>query len=135
MITAIEPVDLEAQLEARGAIDSTDWTAYPRNAGKFYETGVTQSYQFAVTGSNERGDFRLAYNYATQKGIVPNTSLNRNTVSLSGGYELSNRLKARATFHYLRSNSANRPSLNEGTENVQFILKASQSPQFQPVQL
>lgn len=128
LITAIEPVDLEAQLEARGAIDSTDWTAYPRNAGKFYETGVTQSYQFAVAGSNERGDFRLAYNHANQRGVVPNTSLSRNGFSLSGGYELTHRLKARATFNYLRSNSANRPSLNESPENVQFILNSNLPP-------
>lgn len=128
LIAAIAPVDLATQLAERGTIDSTIWMAFPRNAPKFYETGVTQSYQFAVSGSNARGDFRLAYNFSDQKGIVPNTGLNRNIVSLSGGYELNQKLKARATFNYLRSNSANRPSLNEGTENVAFVLNSNLPP-------
>ncbi|MFN7118123.1 MAG: SusC/RagA family TonB-linked outer membrane protein [Saprospiraceae bacterium] len=128
LIPAIAAVDLAAQLQERGAVDSSAWTAFPRNAAKFYETGVTQSYQFAVAGSNERGDFRLAYNFAEQKGIVPNTNLNRHNVSLSGGYELNQKLKARATFNYLRSNSSNRPNLNEGTENVAFIVNGNLPP-------
>lgn len=128
LIPAIAPVDLEAQLEGRGTIDSSAWTAYPHNAQKFYQTGVTQSHQLAVSGSNERGDFRLGYNYASQKGIVPNTGLDRNTVSLSGGYELNQTLKARATFSYLRSDSHNRPSLNEDIGNPVFAMNANLPP-------
>jgi TonB-linked SusC/RagA family outer membrane protein len=128
LIAAIAPVNLDSQLAERGAIDSSAWMAYPRNSREFYKTGLTQSYQFAVAGSNERGDFRLSHNYASQRGIVPNTSLERNSLSLNGGYKIGNQMKAGAIFHYLRSNSANRPSLNEGTENVQFVLNGHLPP-------
>ncbi|MBK8491404.1 MAG: TonB-dependent receptor [Saprospirales bacterium] len=119
--TQIGPVDLPAQLDARGAIQATPWNAQSNNIRDFFETGVTQTHNFAITGANDAGDFRLSYTYLDQKGTVPNTGLTRNTLSFSGGYNLTSRFKARAVVNYIKNFSNNRPNLSYGTENIMYL--------------
>ncbi|HMO39792.1 MAG TPA: SusC/RagA family TonB-linked outer membrane protein [Saprospiraceae bacterium] len=121
---AIGPVQLAQQLANRGEVDSTLWQAQPRNVRDFFRTGATQVHHLGVSGGNERGDFRLAYTFTNQRGTLPNTGLQRNGLALTGGYELSAKIKARATFHYLRAESYNRPALGEGTENVMALFNS-----------
>ncbi|MDX1943312.1 MAG: hypothetical protein SFU99_22290, partial [Saprospiraceae bacterium] len=108
-----------------GAIDSTRWQAYPDNVKDFFETGVTHAHNLAVSGGNEKGHFRLSYTFANQKGTLPNAGLQRNSLALTGGYELNEKIKARATINYLRGDNYNRPALGEGTENVMYLFNGS----------
>jgi len=66
-------------------------------------------------------DFRLSYTNLDQKGIVPNTDLKRNTVSLSTGYNFGKKLTVRSFVSYINSNSGNRPSISYGTENIMYL--------------
>ena len=120
--TNIGPVDLAAQLAARGSITATPWIARPDNIKDFFETGVTQTHNVALTGSNPNGDFRLSYTWLDQAGTVPNTDLKRNTLSFAGGYNLSPKLKVRTAINYLTNKSANRPNLSYGTENIMYLI-------------
>lgn len=119
--TRIGPVSLNAQLAARGEIQATPFLPQPNNIKDFFETGVTQNYHFAVAGSNDNGDFRISVTNMDQKGFVPNTDLSRNTIVLSGGYNLSDKLTARAVVNYIESESDNRPNLSYGTENIMYL--------------
>jgi TonB-linked SusC/RagA family outer membrane protein len=121
LFTQIGPVNLAAQLEARGEITPTPWTAQPNNIRDFFETGVTQTHNIALSGSNDKSDMRLSYTWLDQTGIVPNTDLTRNTISFSGGYKLTPKLKVRAVANYLNSHSGNRPNLSYGTENIMYL--------------
>ncbi len=121
LFVAIGQVDLNAQLAARGEITPTPWVAQPNNVKDFFETGVTQIHNFAVAGSNDKGDFRLAYTWLNQTGIVPNTDQQRNTIAFNGGYKLSDRLSVRTVINYVNSESANRPNLSYGTENIMYL--------------
>lgn len=119
--TRIGPVNLAAQLAARGDITATPWIAQPDNVKDFFETGVLQSHNVAVSGSNDKGDFRISYTWLDQTGIVPNTDLERNTIAFSGSYKLSDKLTARTVINYLNSTSGNRPNLSYGTENIMYL--------------
>ncbi len=121
LFVAIGPVNLAAQLAARGEITPTPWIAQPNNVRDFFETGVTQIHNVAVAGSNDRGDFRLAYTWLDQTGIVPNTDQQRNSIAFNGGYNLSKKLSARTVINYLNSKSGNRPNLSYGTENIMYL--------------
>ncbi|MFN7118030.1 MAG: SusC/RagA family TonB-linked outer membrane protein [Saprospiraceae bacterium] len=121
VFSRIGPVNLSAQLAARGDITPTPWIAQPDNVKDFFETGILQSHNVAVAGSNEKGDFRLSYTWLDQTGIVPNTDLERNTIAFSGSYKLSDKLTARAVINYLNSDSGNRPNLSYGTENIMYL--------------
>ncbi|HAD12785.1 MAG TPA: SusC/RagA family TonB-linked outer membrane protein [Saprospirales bacterium] len=121
LFTSIGPVNLAQQLATRGNITATPWVARPDNIRDFFETGVTQTHNVALTGSNSNGDFRLSYTWLDQVGTVPNTDLKRNTISFSGGYNLSDRLRVRTAINYLTNTSANRPNLSYGTENIMYL--------------
>lgn len=109
-------------MAARGTITATPFLARPDNIKDFFETGVTQTHNVALTGSNPNGDFRLSYTWLDQVGTVPNTDLKRNTLSFAGGYTLSPKLKVRTAINYLTNKSANRPNLSYGTENIMYLL-------------
>ncbi len=121
LFTQIGPVNLNAQLAARGDITPTPFVPQPDNIKDFFETGVLQSHNVAVSGSNDKGDFRMSYTWLDQTGIVPNTDLERNTIAFSGGYKLSDKLTARAVVNYLNSASGNRPNNSYGTENIMYL--------------
>ena len=109
---------------AGSVITSTPWLAYKDNLKNFLETGQTYTNNVAFTGGNKDGDFRVSYTNLDQKGIVPNTELNRNTFSLSGGYNLTPKLSARAFVSYIKSESDNRPSISYGTESIMYLFNA-----------
>ncbi|NJM25326.1 MAG: TonB-dependent receptor [Bacteroidia bacterium] len=122
LFTRIGPVDLAAQLAARGDITATPWVAQPDNVRDFFETGLTYAQNVALSGSNDNGDIRLSYTYLNQTGIVPNTDQKRNTISLAGGYKLTDKLSFRTTANYIAGESGNRPNLSYGTENIMYLL-------------
>lgn len=121
LFTSISPVNLNAQLAARGDIKPTPFSAQPNNIRDFFQTGVTQTHNVALSGSNDNGDFRMSYTWLDQTGIVPNTDLNRNTIAFAGGYKLSPKLKVRTAINYVNNKSANRPNLSYGTENIMYL--------------
>jgi len=63
----------------------------------------------------------MGYTRLDEKGIVPNTDLKRNSLSLSGSYNLSDRLSAKAYVSYINSNSDNRPTISYGTESIMYL--------------
>lgn len=122
LFTPIGPVDLARQLEARGEITATPFVAYPDQVKDFFETGSTFTNNVALTGSNDFGHFRVSYTNLDQKGFVPNTDLERNTFSFTGGYKLTDWFSATVNANYLNNTSSNRPNLSYGTENIMYLL-------------
>ncbi|RYY55902.1 MAG: SusC/RagA family TonB-linked outer membrane protein [Chitinophagaceae bacterium] len=109
---------------AGSVITSTPWVADNNNLKNFLQTGNTYTNNVALVGGNKDGDFRLSYTNLNQTGIVPNTDLLRNTVSFSGGYNLSPKFTARAFVSYIKSESDNRPSISYGTESIMYLFNA-----------
>jgi TonB-dependent SusC/RagA subfamily outer membrane receptor len=80
-----------ADLMARGAITPTPFVP-GMNLREFYETGTTTNTNVALTGANDKGDFRLSYTLLDQKGIIPNTDIKRNTFAFNSGYNFTPKL-------------------------------------------
>jgi TonB-linked SusC/RagA family outer membrane protein len=106
---------------AGSVITATPWVADKDNLKNFLQTGNTLTNNVALVGGNKDGDFRLSYTNLDQKGIVPNTDLKRNTISISGGYNLTNKLSVKAFVSYIKSESDNRPSISYGTESIMYL--------------
>jgi len=106
---------------AGSVITPTPWVADVDGVANFFQTGRTLTNNVALVGSNKDGDFRLSFTNLDQTGIVPNTDLKRNTVSFSGGYNLSDKFSARAFVSYIKSSSDNRPSISYGTESIMYL--------------
>lgn len=106
---------------AGSVITPTPWLGYANNLKNFLETGSVLTNTVSFTGSNDKGDFRLGYTRLDEKGMVPNTDLKRNTLTLSGGYNLTDKLSARAFVNYIKGNSDNRPTISYGTESIMYL--------------
>lgn len=106
---------------AGSVITATPWLPYANNLKNFLETGSILTNTVAFSGSNDKGDFRLGYTKLDEKGMVPNTDLKRNTLSLSGGYNLTDKLSAKAFVNYIKGNSGNRPTISYGTESIMYL--------------
>lgn len=109
---------------AGSVITPTLWEPDYDNLKNFLETGNTLTNNVALTGANDNGDFRLSYTNLHQKGIVPNTGLDRNTTTFSGGYHLTPKFTARAFVSYIKSESDNRPSISYGTESIMYLFNS-----------
>lgn len=98
----------DSPIAADGTRTPTPWVAHPDNVDKFFETGRTLTNNVAITGANDKGDFRLSFTNLDQTGILPNTDYKRRTVSLNAGWNLTNKLSIRATGNYVNDGSDNR---------------------------
>lgn len=102
-------------------IQPTPWVSQPNNITDFFQTGVTLNNNVAISGGNENSNIRLSWTNLDQKGIVPNTDLKRNSISLKGGMKVTDKLTVNSVVNYQRSESDNRPSISYGTENLMYL--------------
>ncbi|NSL85311.1 SusC/RagA family TonB-linked outer membrane protein [Chitinophaga sp. Mgbs1] len=97
---------------------SAPWEPHPNNNRSFFETGLTLTNSVAVTGSNEKGGFRLSYTNLDQKFVLPNSKLKRNSLSFNGNYFISDRLEAFVGVNYASTNVLGRPGTGYHGRNV-----------------
>lgn len=86
---------------------ASPWISRPDNVKDFFETGVTLTNNIALTGGNDKAHFRLSYTNLDQSGMIYNTDMKRNTVAISAGAQLSDKLSAEASVNYVKSGSDN----------------------------
>ena len=108
-------------LDRRGAITPTPFIDGGDPVDNFMQTGYTTTNSVSFFGSNDNGNFRVAYTNVDNEGIIPNTDLRRNTVSFSGDYNLSDKLKVSAKANYIRTDSDNRHVNGYGTESIMYL--------------
>lgn len=85
------------------------WVSRPDNVKNFFETGKTFNNNVALSGGNEKADFRLSISKFNQTGMIPNTELNRNTFSLNSSAKLTDKFRASTSVSYIKSQSDNLP--------------------------
>jgi TonB-linked SusC/RagA family outer membrane protein len=90
------------------------WQAYPDNVKDFYETGTTLMNGVSVQKSGDIGNFRVSYNNYAQKGIMPNTELNRHQFNTNSTIHISSKLTFNANINYINSFSDNLPVIGYG---------------------
>jgi len=74
--------------------------AAENDATSFYETSKLFNTHVAVSGGSNVANYRLSYTNMQQNGILPNSKIVRNTVSFSGGYEITNDIKISSSVNY-----------------------------------
>lgn len=111
-----------------GVRQATPWISYPDNIKDFLETGSNTTTNFAITGGGNDAKFRISYTNLTQKGMLPNTDFKKNTLSIGGSANPSDKLNISGAANYVMANSDNMPGIGYDAQNVfqQFIWAARQ---------
>lgn len=101
----------------------TPWVSRGRNnLRNFLETGLVTTNNLSISSSTDKGDYRISISHMYQNGMVPNTKLNSTTLSLSGGYQLGERLRADASWSYNKQYTPNYPRRGYGPQNYVYDL-------------
>ncbi len=104
------------------------WVSHPDNVKDFFETGVSNSNNIALTGGYDKGSFRLSLGNSNQTGIVPNTEFKRTTINIGANLDLTDKLTASFSANYINSGSDNLPTGGYNNENPvqQFLWSGRQ---------
>lgn len=109
-------------LDANGVKIPTELRSYRDNMKNFLQTGITSTNNVAISGSNDKGTYRLSYNLMKNRGVIPNSDLNRNSISLATSYDLKKNVKVSSNLNFVRSNADNRPSTaNRGANPLEAV--------------
>ncbi|MEX0988559.1 MAG: SusC/RagA family TonB-linked outer membrane protein [Bacteroidales bacterium] len=98
--------------------DEVTLQAYPNNVRDFYQTGLTMINSIGISGGDENSDFRLGVTNNSQQGVIPESYYGKNSISLNAGRKLSDRLSARASINYIKTNSTGRPAQGSNDKNI-----------------
>ncbi len=100
-----------------GIPEATPLVSHPNNWSEFFETGVTSTNGFSVTDANEKVNYRLSYENMQNKGIIPNSDLNKNTISLNSTFNVTKKIALTTNFNFANSGADNRPATAERGAN------------------
>jgi TonB-linked SusC/RagA family outer membrane protein len=94
------------------------YVAGANNATSFYETSAAYNTNVSIDGGGEKSTFRLSYTNYDFKGILPNSNMARNTLSLAAGYNVTDKLKVTSTANYVHSSATGRYGTGYDNKNV-----------------
>ena len=101
--------------------EAVPFTPAPDNVRNFYETAITHSTNIAINTSNDNSFGRFSYTRLDNKGLIPNTNLERNTFQNAFGKSLFNdKLNIQANTTFVRSTSDNIP--NSGYDESSSVM-------------
>lgn len=96
---------------------TSPWTAAQNTPDKFFNDATTFNGSISLDGGSENGSFRMSYTRFDQKGIMPNSSLQKNNFSFSGSHDFSKKLTATTSINYVRQDAKGRYS-NGYSDNI-----------------
>ena len=94
------------------------WVASPNDVDSFFRTGITRSNSLSFTKSNQDSGMRFSYANQKTEGIVPNSSLTKNTFSINANSKLSEKLKVEGMVTYVQTRGFNRPEVGYGDNGL-----------------
>ncbi|WP_310391984.1 SusC/RagA family TonB-linked outer membrane protein [Hymenobacter sp.] len=96
------------------------YVAQKDNLKNFYRTGGSWTNTLAFNKSFTGGAVRLSASNLTNKAVVPNSGLDRQTFNFAGTFEPYKRLTIDARANYILEQAQNRPILADGAGNANF---------------
>ncbi len=79
---------------------SRPWLAAANDPFSFFETAVSLNNSVVVQGGDEKAGFKLGYTRTNDKGILPNSSINKDLLNFSASYNITKDLTAAASVNF-----------------------------------
>ena len=115
-------VQWDAPLDANGVPVPTEVVSYPNNVKNFiHDFAVTTTNGVSVSGSNNNINYRFGLSNMTHSGLVPNSDLNKNSLSLAATSKVRDNLTVSTDLTFINNWADNRPSSNRGTNPMQWV--------------
>ncbi|MFN8257296.1 MAG: SusC/RagA family TonB-linked outer membrane protein [Bacteroidales bacterium] len=72
----------------------------PDNSRDFFQTGITENTSIAFSKGTEKMNIRATYNNIHVKGLIPNSTLNKNIIGVRSTFNLTNKLTVGANINF-----------------------------------
>jgi TonB-linked SusC/RagA family outer membrane protein len=89
---------------------------------EFYQDGHSFTNGVSFEGATDHSGFRMSFTNQDTQGIIPNNTLNKNTINFRASSNLTDKLKIDGKVTYIKSKVKNRPELGEGASNTALQL-------------
>ena len=89
---------------------ATPWVNSPNGPLTFFNKAVSYTNSVDITGGSDISTFRLGYTNMDQSGIMPNSSLKKNSINFNGSYNVLTNLKVSASANYVNTKGKGRNS-------------------------
>ncbi len=98
------------------------WVGAKNDPSEFFEQAVTSNQNITLMGGTDKTVFKLAYTRIDDKGVLPNSKLEKDLVNFSASYDVTNRLTVGASANYSRITGVGRygTGYNGNNPNQQF---------------
>ena len=118
-------IQWNSPLDADGNPIPTDLVSHKDNVKNFVQTGITTTNGVSIANNTDLMSYRLSYSNMSNRGIVPNSDLFRNSLNLNSRLKASKNLTISTSIDFSRNNSNNRPATNRGTNPLQWAYAVS----------
>ena len=88
----------------------TPWVFPDNSPITFFKTPITTTNSVAIENGLENGAYRLGYTRFEQSGIMPNSNITKHNFSISGNYNLNEKLSVTGYANYLTTDGLGRSS-------------------------
>lgn len=105
--------------KAKG-LTPTPWVGYGDPVDAFFTTGYESSQSLSLDGTLKNVGLRLSVNHNENEWIVPNTGLDRTTVSLNANTNLTKKLSINFKGQYSNRYSDNLPATGYGNQSLMY---------------
>jgi TonB-linked SusC/RagA family outer membrane protein len=109
--------------DANGVQVPQELVSYPNNVQNFVQTGITSTNTVSLSNSTDLMNYRIGYTNMSNRGVVPNSDLFRNNLSLGANLKATDYLTISSNVNINNSRSNNRPSGNRGTNPLEWAYK------------
>jgi TonB-linked SusC/RagA family outer membrane protein len=96
---------------------SSPWVAAQNMPDKFFDNATTFNGSVGLEGGNENGTYRVSYTRFDQTGILPNSSIQKNSFAFSGTNNFTNKFTATTSINFTRQDAKGRYS-NGYSDNI-----------------
>jgi TonB-linked SusC/RagA family outer membrane protein len=95
------------------------WVAHPDNVRSFYRMGQSLNTNVAIARSTEQAHVRLSLTRSNIRGMSPGNNIERYSLAIKGGANITDRLITEASLNYIDLNGKNRPGTGYDDDNPQ----------------
>jgi TonB-linked SusC/RagA family outer membrane protein len=76
------------------------WVAAANGPATIFEQSVGTNNGIMIDGGNEKAFYKVGFTHSTDKGIMPNSRINKDMVNFGGSYSLTDNLKVFSALNY-----------------------------------
>lgn len=114
-------VQWDSPLDQNGVRIPTEVVSYPNNIKNFLnEHAYTTTNGISISNTSDALAYRLGFTNLLHSGLIPNSDLNKNNLSLSASSKLLDKLTISTNINYGNAYADNRPSSNRGSNPLQW---------------